>query len=100
MKSLARFLLLRLRVHVHDGKVTAPPYSPEYLYLVQQDKRLALSRLIGHLGWKTLPLWPLLVLAIAVRWLDLAMSTSVIRSLVNERDLLRQANDSAREDRA
>lgn len=86
--DLARRLLLRMRVHPFAQPSGTDPYSPHYLYMVQQAKRIALSQTLGRFRLRSLVIWPWLVLVFAARWLDLALVNTLIRSLINEHDLL------------
>lgn len=97
-RRLTGALLRRLRVLEAAGAVPADPYAPEYLYLVQQSKRLSLARTLGHFRWKNLPLWPVLVAAVLVKWADLALANALIRSLINEYDLLQRVASSGERD--
>ena len=90
LNSAVGFALLRLRVHRRVGWPPPDPNSPEYLYLVQQAKRLSLSASIGRLRPGNLLLFPLLLLVIMVKALDIWIANQIIRSLINERDLLDQ----------
>jgi hypothetical protein len=91
IRLATRWALLRLRIHRLPSKHTADPYSPEYLYLVQQSKRLSLSTSIGRLRPKNLFIFPMIVPIILVKAVDLWIANQVIRSLINERDLIEQS---------
>lgn len=97
-RSWTRAILLRLRVHRLGHEHTAEPYSPEYLYLVQQAKRLALSATIARLRPRNLLLFPLIIPVAAIRAVDLWIANQIIRSLINERDLREQSLRSQRPD--
>ena len=85
-----RFVLLRLRVHRLADEHAADPFSPEYLYLVQQSKRLSLSTSMARLRPRYLFILPLVLPIIIVKAMDLWIANQVIRSLINERDLIEQ----------
>ena len=80
--------LLRLRVFVLDRDYAADPFSPEYLYLIQQQKRLSLSRTMGRLQPRNLPLFPVIILIALAKCLDLAVTNQIVQSLINERLLV------------
>jgi hypothetical protein len=92
--SVPRFLspaLLRpVRLLPVQGKVPFDPHSPEYLYLVQQTKRISLVRTLNRFRLGNLLLWPALLAIVLLKWADLALSTTLIRSLINEYDLLQK----------
>lgn len=89
--SVVRSALLRLRVHRLAGEHAADPNSAEYLYLVQQSKRLSLSTSMARLRPRNLLLLPWLLPLIMVKATDLWIANQIIRSLINERDLVRQS---------
>lgn len=97
-RSWTRAILLRLRVHPLGHEHSAEPYSPEYLYLAQQAKRLALSSTIGRLRPRNLLLFPAIIAVAVARAVDLWIANQIIRSLINERDLREQALRSQRRD--
>jgi len=80
--------LLRLRVLVLDREYAADPYSPEYLYLIQQQKRLSLSRTMGRLRPRNFLAFPVIILIALVKCLDLFVTNQVVQSLINERLLV------------
>jgi len=88
-----RSLLLRLHTSPVPVDTTLDRSSPDYLLLVQQCKRVSMSRELARLTLKNLPLWPWIVAVLVVRWVDLALTNTLIRSLINERDLLRQSEN-------
>src|SRR5262245_27921877 len=81
--------LLHFRIHRLAEPVNANPQSPEYLYLVQQTKRLSLAVSIGRFSRKNFLLWPLLVALVLVKWIDLKIANAVIASFINEMALLK-----------
>ena len=85
---LTRAILRPLRVLRAAGTVPNNTHSPEYLYLVQQSKRISLVRTLNCFGADNVRAWPLLLASAFVKWLDLILSNSLIRSLINEYDLL------------
>ncbi|MDR3441147.1 hypothetical protein [Telmatospirillum sp.] len=89
-----RTLLLRLRLHRLEREHAADPQSPEYLYLVLQSKRLSLSATIGRFRPATLPVWPLLLAVTVIKTLDLWIANQIVRSLINERDLMDRSRQS------
>ena len=86
---LNRAMLRPLRVLRASGPVPSDAFSPEYLYLVQQSKRLSLVRTLNDFQLRTILIWPVLLAIVAIKWIDLAISNTLIRSLINERDLLK-----------
>lgn len=64
------------------------PLSPEYLYLVQQSKRIALVQTLDSFRSDNFGSWPRLLASALLKWVDLGLSNSLIRSLINEYDLL------------
>jgi len=99
INSVVRSALLRLRVHRLAGEHATDPNSPEYLYLVQQSKRLSLSNSMARLRPRNLLILPLLLPVVIVKAVDLWIANQIIRSLINERDLIRQSLRSDRPDR-
>ena len=79
-----RMLLLRLRVHRLKGPTTANPNSVEYLYLVQQSKRLSLATTVGRFSRWNVLFWPFLLIIVFTKWMDLSLTTTLIKSLINE----------------
>jgi hypothetical protein len=77
----------------------ADPFSPEYLYLIQQSKRLSLSTSMARLRPRYLFILPLVLPIIIVKAMDLWIANQVIRSLINERDLIEQTLRPNRLDR-
>ena len=99
LDSAARSALLRLRVHRLAGEHAADPYSDEYLYLVQQSKRLSLSTSMARLRPRNLLVLPLVLPIIMVKAMDLWIANQLIRSLINERDLIERSLRPDRPDR-
>jgi len=93
LRARIRELVLRLRMYRVSELTPMDPSSPEYLYLVQQCKRVSLSRTLGRLSLWNAPLWPLILAIVVFKWADLVLANALIRSLINERDLLRQSKD-------
>ena len=91
LQAMVRAALLRLRLHRVAGKPVGDPYSPEYLYLVQQSKRLSLATSVARLRPRNLLILPLVVPVILIKTVDLWIANQIIRSLINERDLMRQS---------
>jgi hypothetical protein len=81
--------LLRLRVLVLDREHAHDPFSPEYLYLLQQEKRLRLSRTLGRLRPRNLLLFPAILAIAWVRCIDLRVTNLIVQAMINERILLR-----------
>jgi hypothetical protein len=77
--------LLRLRVLTLDREYSADPYSPDYLYLIQQQKRLSLSTTVGRLRPRNIPFFPVILLIILIKSLDLFVTNQIVQSLINER---------------
>ena len=90
-----RTLLLKIRIGTLAEPTVADPQAPAYLFLIQQSKRLSLSRSIGHVRPRNLLLLPLLVAIILVKAVDLWLTSLLIRSLINERDLQRQVTETS-----
>lgn len=91
--------LLRLRVLVLDHEHAHDPFSPEYLYLLQQQKRLDLSKTLGRLRPANILLFPVILLIAWVRCVDLRITNVIVQSMINERILLRHVA-GPRRDRA
>ena len=90
IKTAVRHTLLRLRIYPLGHDYNLDPYSPEYLYLAQQRKRLSLSASVSRLRPRYLLISPVILVIIAVKLVDLWIANQIIRSLINERDLMRQ----------
>lgn len=88
---VVRSALLRLRVHRLATEHAADPNSAEYLYLVQQSKRLSLSASMAQLRPRNLLILPVLLPVIIAKAMDLWIANQIIRSLINERDLVEQS---------
>lgn len=87
-RFLTRSMLRPLRVLRVNVSVPPDPLSPEYLYLVQQSKRVSLVRSLDRFQRNNLSQWPLILTIVFIKWIDLALSNCLIRSLINEYDLL------------
>ena len=94
LTQLGRFCLLKLRRHPSAFPRGIDPYSPEYLYLVQQSKRVSLSATMARLRPRNIIILPILLLIIGAKVVDLWMATLIIRGLINERDLLEMSGKS------
>jgi hypothetical protein len=92
-RFLKRSLLRRLRVLRVTTAVPSDPLSPEYLYLVQQSKRVSLVQTLNAFRADNLLSWPFLSGVVLIKWLDLGLSNSLIRSLINEHDLLQRLDE-------
>jgi hypothetical protein len=90
IKTAVRHTLLRLRIYPLDHDYNLDPYSPEYLYLAQQRKRLSLSASVSRLRPRYLLISPFILVIIAVKLVDLWIANQIIRSLINEHDLMRE----------
>ena len=86
---LTRSMLRRLRI-LRVDRVPPDPLSPEYLYLVQQTKRISLVQSLDSLRPDSLKSWPFLLAVVVAKWLDLKLTNTLIRSLMNEHDLLKR----------
>lgn len=95
-RLLARMVLHPLRLLPAPGEVPRDAFTPEYLYLVQQGKRLSLVRTLHNFRLRTLPLWPLLLLIAVVKLTDLVLANALIRSLINEHDLRQRLGPPSR----
>jgi len=89
-----RLFLLNLRTHALAGPVITKPYSVEHLFLIQQSKRVSLSMTIGRFSRWNFLLWPFLTMVVVIKWIDLSLATTVIRSLINEFVLQRLSAES------
>jgi hypothetical protein len=87
-QAIRRFLL-HFRVHRLAEPANANPQSPEYLYLVQQTKRLSLAASVGRFSRRNFLLWPFLVALVVAKWIDLKIANAIIASFINEMALLR-----------
>jgi hypothetical protein len=96
-RFLTRKMLRPLRVLQISASSPPDPMSPEYLYLVQQTKRLSLVRTLDSFKLDNVKQWPKLFAIAAIKWLDLSISTTLIRSLINEHDLLRRCEGEPNE---
>ena len=93
--SFSRAALLRLRLHRAPHAYVTDPYAPDYLYLVQQAKRLSLSQTMARLRPRNALLLPVLLAILLVKVIDLHITNQIVRSLINERDLIRQHQTSS-----
>ena len=91
-RFINRKVLRPVRVLQISVAMPPDPMSPEYLYLVQQSKRLGLVQTLDSFRSNNLRQWPKLCLVASGKWLDLSLSTTLIRSLINEHDLLQRTN--------
>jgi hypothetical protein len=89
--------LLQSRVFDLKHEHTADPFAPDYLYLVQQQKRLSLSKTVGSLRPRNLPLIPFILMAALLRYLDLLVTNQITRSFINE-EILKKGAVAARKD--
>jgi len=96
---LKRSMLRPLRVLRVSRAIPNDPMSPEYLYLVQQSKRVSLVQTLNSFHSNNLRSWPLLVALVMFKWIDLRLSNSIIRSLINEHDLLKRTDSLSTENR-
>jgi hypothetical protein len=90
LTSKVREALLRLRVLRVPAKVEVSPYSNEYLYLVQQGKRLGLSHTLARFRLKNIPTWPVIFVVALWRYIDLKITNALIQSIINENELIRR----------
>jgi hypothetical protein len=86
---LSRAVLRPLRT-LPAAQIPFDPHSPEYLYVAQQAKRLSLVRTLDSFRLGNLPLWPVLSVIALAKWTDLTISNALVRSLINEYDLLQR----------
>jgi hypothetical protein len=91
-----RFALLRLRVLPLARKLAVDPNSFEYLYLVQQARRISLATSIARLRPKSILILPLVLPIIIIKAIDLWITNQIIRSMINESDLLERTLRSDR----
>lgn len=91
-RLLTRAMLRPLRVLPVTTCVPLDTYSPEYLYLAQQSKRVSLVGTLNRFRMGNVHLWPLLLSIVFVKWLDLVLANALIRSLINEYDLLHRVD--------
>jgi hypothetical protein len=92
-RFLTRRMLRPVRVLQISAGNAPDPMSPEYLYLVQQCKRLGLVQTLDSFKSDNMRQWPRLLAIAAVKWMDLSLSSTLIRSLINEHDLLLRCVD-------
>ena len=97
LTRIGRFCLLKLRRHPGAHAAGLDPHSLAYLYLVQQGKRLSLGSTIGRLRPRNVLLLPVLLPIVLVKLVDLWVANVVIRSLINEHDLLERSRQSDRQ---
>lgn len=95
LDATTRNWLLKARIHRLPKEYPLDPQSPEYLYLVQQRKRLSLAASVGRLRPRNALLLPFIGTIVLLKAADLWIANLMIRSLINERDLLR-LSDQAR----
>lgn len=88
LRTIARAGLLRVKIHRVPEGHALDPQSADYLYLVQQQKRLSLSASVGRLRPRNLLLLPLIVAVVLLKAVDLWIANQVIRAMLNEQDLL------------
>ena len=91
IRDRCRAALLHLRVVPLAGEHAVDPFSPEYLYLALQRKRLRLSSSVGRLRPRNILLFPLILAIILAQLLDLSISNQIVRALINERFLMERA---------
>ncbi|CAN7483824.1 hypothetical protein LJR251_003231 [Rhizobium rhizogenes] len=89
-KALLRGLILRTRIHRIPEGYAADPHSLAYLYIVQQRKRLSLATTVGRLRLRNILLFPIIGLIILIKIVDLWIANQIIRSMINEYDLLKR----------
>lgn len=97
-RFVTRRMLRPVRVLQISGSVP-DPMSPEYLYVVQQYKRIGFVKTLDSFKFDNVGQWPRLLAVAAVRWLDLSISTTLVRALINEHDLLRHCANEENKDR-
>src|ERR1700722_1116223 len=98
-RFLTRRILRPLRILHVTTPVPSDPLSPEYLYLVQQSKRESLIRTLNSFRSTNLLSWSILLGVVLVKWLAWVRANSLMRSLINEHDLLRRAEEAPVENR-
>lgn len=86
--AITRSCLLRARIHRVPEGHALDPHTADYLYLVQQRKRLSLAASVGRLRPRNILLLPLIGAVVLLKALDLWIANQIIRSLLNEQDLL------------
>lgn len=86
-RGLARRWLLRARIHDVPEGYALDPHTLEYLYLIQQRKRLSLAASIGRLRPRSWLLLPLIVPVVVAKAIDLWIANQTIRAMINEHDL-------------
>jgi hypothetical protein len=98
-KPFTRALLRPIRVLRAVGVVPAPN-SLEYLYLIQQSKRLSLVRTYNSIKSNNLRSWPVLFSILLVKWFDLVLSNTLIKAMINEHELMQKLEAEKREGRS
>lgn len=86
-RRLSRDALIHWRVHRIATRAQLDANSLDYLYLVQQAKRLALGEAIGRFSGSLFLLWPWRAPQVLIRWIDLALTNSMVTSMLNEKRL-------------
>ena len=81
--------ILRLRVlPVEPGGAPQDPFSPEYLMVALQAKRLSLSRTVSAFSRQNVLFWPYLCISAFAKYLDLKIAVAIVEGLIVERKLL------------
>jgi hypothetical protein len=99
VNSATRFALHRLRVYPLAGRQLVDTNSPEYLYLIQQSRRLSLAASIARLRPRNVLMFPLVLSIVFIKAVDLWITNQIVRSMINERDLMEQSLRSDRPNR-
>jgi hypothetical protein len=89
LQAVIRASLLRTKIHHVAEGFALDPHSADYLYLVQQRKRLSLATSIGRLRPRNILAVPFILPIVLVKAIDLWIANQIIRAMINEYDLLR-----------
>lgn len=84
--------LLRSRIHHMPDSLILDPNSIDYLYLVQQHRRLKLTRKIARLRPKNIVLLPVILVDILISSMCLWITNQLVGAMINEYQLLDLGN--------
>jgi len=90
--------LLRSRIHHVPDTPALDPNSIDYLYLVQQHRRLKLARKIARLRPRNIVLLPLILIDILLSSVCLWITNQLVGSMINEHRLINLGNQSGNAD--
>lgn len=90
--------LLRSRIHHVPDTPALDPNGVDYLYLVQQHRRLKLTRKIARLRPRNIVLLPLILIDILLSSVCLWITNQLVGSMINEHRLMNLGNRSGHAD--